>query len=376
MQQILNERVATFREYLSEIQIDTFMVLIQENRYYLSGFTGEDHQFDESAGALLINSNKLILLTDSRYETQARQQAPLYEIVVYREGLAKALPSLLKRLNTRKLGFESTRISYHTHKNIQKELKKNGADVKLSPQKDAVEQFRLIKAPHEVEQTQAALEIAENIFLQVARHLKPGDTEKQVAWSMEKGMREAGAQALSFPTIVASGPNSALPHATPTDRPLRAGEPILFDWGAQLDGYCSDTSRTVVIGNPDDTFLKVFNTVLEAQKRATAAIKDGVSSKSIDAVARDYIDKQGFEGKFGHGLGHGTGLAVHEGPRISPLGELHVKEGMLFTVEPGVYLPGWGGVRMENQVLVCKDGHFVLNRLNTAYRPDQLSRKV
>jgi Xaa-Pro aminopeptidase len=167
-------------------------------------------------------------------------------------------------------------------------------------------------------------------------------TEKQVAWAMESAMREAGADGLSFPVIVAGGPNSALPHAVPSERPLRTGEPILFDWGAKLNGYCSDTSRTIILGAADDTFKKVHGTVLEAQQRAIAAIRAGINSKMVDAAARDFIHQSGYEGKFGHGLGHGTGLAVHEAPRLSPLRETILESGMLVTVEPGIYLPEWG----------------------------------
>ena len=372
MQQIIQHRVAAFRDFIAEKKIDTFMVLIEENRYYLSGFTGADQQFDETAGALLITQDDLILLTDSRYETQARQEATMYEVIVYREGLAKALPPLLKRLGSRKLGFESVRLTHHIHNNLKRHLKKENCSVALRSRTDTVEQFRLLKSPDEIEKTKAALSIAEEVFLHVASNIKPGDTEKQLAWAMEKGMREAGADGLAFPTIIASGPNSALPHATPSDRPVAAGEPILFDWGAKLNGYCSDTSRTLLIGKPDENFLNVFNTVLEAQKRATDAVKEGIAAKTIDSIARDHINGKGYEGRFGHGLGHGTGLAIHEGPRVSPFGDLILQTGMLFTVEPGVYLPGWGGVRIENQVVVAEDGHYILNRLNTTYKVDDL----
>ena len=184
---------------------------------------------------------------------------------------------------------------------------------------------------------------------------------------MESAIRQAGADGLSFPVIVAAGPNSALPHAIPSDRPVESGEPILFDWGVRLGGYCSDTSRTVILGEPDHQFLQVFNTVLEAQQSATASIRAGVNSKAVDAVARDLIASKGYGDKFGHGLGHGTGLAIHEGPRLSPLKESVLESGMLVTVEPGIYLPHWGGVRIENQVVVGKSGPRVLNRLPATY---------
>lgn len=197
-------------------------------------------------------------------------------------------------------------------------------------------------------------------------------TEKQAAWAMEKGMREGGAQAMAFPTIVASGPNSALPHAVPGDRAFKTGEPILFDWGAKLDGYCSDTTRTVVLGQPDATFKKVYQTVLDAQQKAMDAIKTGANTAAVDRLARSHIENAGFTGRFGHGLGHGTGLAVHEAPRLSPIRNTRLEEGMIVTVEPGIYLPDWGGIRIENQVVVRDDGPEVLTQLNRCYTIDEL----
>jgi Xaa-Pro aminopeptidase len=198
-------------------------------------------------------------------------------------------------------------------------------------------------------------------FMSFIPHLKPGMTEKDISWQMEKRMREKGADALSFPTIVASGPNSALPHAIVSDRKIKEGEPLLFDWGAKLNGYCSDISRTVILGNPDNTFMKIFQTVYDAQQKAIEAIKPGMTGKQVDQVAREHIDSTEFKGKFAHGLGHGTGLAVHEGPRLSPLREDLLEPGMVVTVEPGIYIQEWGGVRLENMIVVRDYGAEVLN---------------
>ena len=367
---MLKARIEILREAMAVNEIDTLLVMVEENRRYLSGFTGEDHQFDESAGALLITDRQLILATDSRFTIQAASEAPLFEVVVYRKGLARALPDLLKRLETRVIGYESNRVSVLQYNQFNKVLGDANLTVKWVPQDELVTQLRLFKTSQEVNATEKALALAESTFRRVAITLKAGMTEKAVAWEMERDMREAGADALSFPVIVAAGPNSALPHAIPTDRPIKVSEPILFDWGARLEGYCSDTSRTVILGPPDDTFLKVHHTVLEAQKLATQAIKAGASSKQVDSIARDHISQCGFEGKFGHGLGHGTGLAVHEGPRLSPLKEMTLGSGMIVTVEPGIYLEEWGGVRIENQIVVEKEGPKVLNHLSTSYDID------
>jgi len=359
-------RLSLLRKSLAEKKFDTLMVLIEENRHYLSGFTGEDTQFDESAGALFITSSKLILATDSRYELQAKNEAPLFKIVCYKEGLSKELPKIADMLGTKRFGFESVRVSHMQYTKMTEELKGAGMQLELVPAEDMVENLRLIKDESEIDTLKKALLIAESAFKHIKSTIKPGMTERQLAWAMEKEIREAGAQSLSFPTIVASGPNSALPHAIPSDRKIKAGEPILFDWGAKLDGYCSDISRTVVIGAPDETFKMVFSTVHDAQKMATDAVSPGISSKAVDKIARDHIEKSGFKGKFGHGLGHGTGLSVHEHPRLSPLKETTLETGMVFTVEPGIYIQGWGGIRLENMVVVRDDGVEVLNQIDPA----------
>jgi len=360
-------RLKKIRKSIKEKNIDTLMVLVEENRRYLSGFTGEDTQFDESAGAVFITQDKLILATDSRYELQAKHESPLYEVLCYKKGLIKELPSILTILKAEKLGFESIRMSYMWHKKIIEQLISEKIDITLVETENIVENLRIKKDEQEIELTKKAVDIAESAFMETAKEIAVGMTEKEAAWDLEKRLREKGADSLSFPVICASGPNSALPHAIPCDRKFKKNEPVLFDWGVKLNGYCSDISRTLIIGGPDETFKKVFKTVIEAQQKAIKAIKPGISSKSIDKIARDYIEENGFKGKFRHGTGHGTGLAVHEQPSISPLKETTLEPGMLFTVEPGIYIPGWGGVRIENQVVVKENGVQVLNSLEPSF---------
>ena len=361
MNSIVQTRIAKIRQVLVVKELDALMVSIQENRYYLSGFTGEDTQFDESAGVLIISSGHLILATDSRYDLQAQTEAAGFEIVCYKKGLEKELPNITNTLGIQRLGFESGRLSHKNHAAFTKALGQLNPPVDLVPTENMVEALRQIKSEDEIQLTSNALRLAEKAFSQVLDTIRPGITEREVAWAMEKAMREAGAQGLSFPVIVASGPNSALPHAVPTDRQLVREEPILFDWGARLNEYCSDTTRTVVMGEPDDRFKKVFETVVTARDMAIAAIQDGASGTQVDKIAREYINQNGFADKFGHSLGHGTGLAVHEGPRLSPITDDRLATGMIVTVEPGIYLPGWGGVRMENQVVVRSNSAQVLN---------------
>ena len=366
MSKIIQKRLYKLRKLMIENKIDTFMVLTDVNRRYLSGFISEDVQFNESAGALFISADKLILATDSRFELQARQEAPLFNIICYKKGLIKSMPEIFASLGTEQLGFESERLSCKQYQEIKTELQKTFLSVKLIPTENIVEKQRMIKTEAEISATSSALAIAEDAFRKVAYKIKPGMTEIETAWEMEKMMREAGAEDLAFPIIVASGSNGALPHAAPGKRKFNIGQPILFDFGARLGGYCSDTSRTLIIGKPDHKFSKIYQIVLDAQQKAISAIKDGVDSQAVDKIARDYIDRMGFKDKFGHGLGHGTGLKVHEQPSLSPLGNTRLTEGMLVTVEPGIYLPDWGGIRIENQVVVRKNHAEVLNSLDPA----------
>jgi Xaa-Pro aminopeptidase len=220
----------------------------------------------------------------------------------------------------------------------------------------------MIKEPLELEAIRKSLALSESVFEGLLGTLRVGTAETELAWAMEKGLREAGADSIAFSPIVASGPNAALPHAVPTHRTVREGEPILFDWGARLNGYCSDISRTLVLGSPDDTFGKVYQVAKDAQSMAIEAMKPGVSTQAVDKIARDHIGAKGFKDYFGHALGHGVGLAVHEKPRLSPMRPMDLEVGMVTTVEPGIYIPGWGGVRLENMVVMKKDGAEVLNR--------------
>jgi Xaa-Pro aminopeptidase len=354
------------RNIVHEKEVDALLVLMEENRRYLSGFTGEDGACDESAGALFITQDHCVLATDSRYALQAKNEAPFYEIVCYREGLAKSLPEILTRLNIKRLGFESNRLSVGQYNKMKEQLQSQREAVEFIETENIVEDLRAVKSRVEIQTLREALSVAESVFEGFIAEIRPGMTEKEAAWEIEKRIHEAGADGLSFPTIVASGPNSALPHAIPTDRRFQKDEPILFDWGVKLNGYRSDISRTLCIGTPDGTFKRIFDTVLEAQQKAVAAIQPGVSTKQVDGIARAFIDEKGFKGKFGHSLGHGAGLAVHEYPRLSPHYDKPLKPGMVFTVEPGIYISGWGGIRLENMVAVNDTGSEVLNTSDPA----------
>jgi Xaa-Pro aminopeptidase len=342
---------------------------VPENRRYLSGYTAADTQFDETAGALLITADRLLLATDSRYELEAEREAPAFERFIYKKGLDREMAEILSELGTRRLGFESVRLSVLQLENIRAALEKSGLAVETEATEGIVEQLRLQKSAAEVEAVRRALVLAETAFQNVVEALSPGCSEAELAWALERSLREAGADALSFDTIVAAGENAALPHAVPGSRKIAPGEPVLFDWGVRLNGYCSDISRTVIVGGADETFTRVFSAVREAQEKAIEAIRPGVSGKEVDRAARDHIDRCGFGGRFGHGLGHGVGLAIHEAPRLSPVRDDILEPGMVFTVEPGIYLPDWGGVRLENMVVLTEDGPEVLNQTPVSLPP-------
>lgn len=363
MEGFFQQRLESLRDRFADAGIDTLLVMTAENRRFLSGFTGEDTQFDETAGALFIGSDKLLLATDSRYDLQARAEADLFEIFCYRESLDKALPEILRILQSKRVGFESNRISYSRYRSFLDRTKSSNPSLEWVPIKEMVEALRARKSETEIESIRKALVLAENVFRRVVRTVLPGTRERDAAWEIEKGVRESGAESVSFPPIVASGPNSALPHAIPGERIFRSGEPILFDWGAKLNGYCSDITRTICIGTPDAVFQKAFRTVHEAQQKAIEAIRPGVSTMHIDGIARRHIEENGYKDRFGHGLGHGVGLAIHENPRISPHSDKPLETGMIMTIEPGIYIPGWGGIRLENMVAVREDGAEVLNRM-------------
>ncbi len=366
MANIFKQRIQSVRKKLPDRQIDALLVQIEENRRYLSGFTGEDGGYDESAGVLLITADDLILATDSRYTLQAENECPDYKVFTYKKGLSRELPGIVRDLGIRRLGFEVRRMSCEQFELIHKHLKEEDVTVDLAGTKDIVEELRIIKDEAEIEAMRKAVGIAENALSELLNYLSPDMSEIDAAWAIEKSMRQSGAQSVSFPVIVAAGKNAALPHAIPGNRAIQKGEPVLFDWGAKLDGYCSDTSRTILLGRPDTQFERIFNAVYDAQQKAIAAIRPGAFTGDIDAIARETLKEKELDAYFGHGLGHGVGLAIHEQPSLSPVPErnVEIKEGMVFTVEPGVYISDWGGIRLENMVVVRKEGPEILNQLN------------
>ncbi|MFC1993244.1 M24 family metallopeptidase, partial [Chloroflexota bacterium] len=264
-------------------------------------------------------------------------------------------PGLIADFDIRALGFEPNNVTFATYRQLTETLKKAQSSLKLAATNGLVESIRTIKEPEEIELITKAVVIADDAFEYIADVIHAGMTEMEVAWEIEKFMREKGSQTIPFDIIVASGPNAALPHARPSLRTISSGEPILIDIGAWCEGYSSDLSRTIWLGAADDKLRGIYDTVLGAQLTALAIIKEGMTGNEADNVARTVIEQAGYGEAFGHGLGHGIGLAPHELPRLGPNSTDRLTDGTVFTVEPGIYLSGWGGVRIED-VAVMEEG--------------------
>jgi Xaa-Pro aminopeptidase len=361
---IYRKRLRDLRKKLGDQAPDTVWIVQSENRRYLSGFKAADFDLTESSGSLLINARQALLLTDSRYTIEAEKEAENFKVITYKKGLFDLFPELLARLGTKKLGFEQEFVTLEQYRQLRKKLRKGSRPVRLVPLKNLVEKMREIKSPAELKQMARASQVMSQILAQVLKKLKPGCTEKELAWQIEELARKAGADGLAFPAIIASGPNSALPHAVPGNRKIRPGEPIVFDVGVKWNGYCCDMTRTIFIGKPRPKFSKIYAIVRKAQLAGLAGLRAGIKSPAPDKQARQIISDAGFGAYFGHSLGHGVGLATHEGPSLSShWGKpTMLQEGMVVTVEPGIYIPGEGGVRLEDMVVITKNGCKVLTR--------------
>ncbi|MBW1782567.1 MAG: aminopeptidase P family protein [Deltaproteobacteria bacterium] len=339
---------------------DTVWIIQPENRRYFSGFKAEDSLFTESSGSLLINNNRTLLVTDSRYTLEAEKEAVDFEVKTLKQDLADELPGWVQQMGTQALGFEQGYLTWGLHRKVQERLLALSSGVDLIPLNDLAEEMREVKDNEEIGALEDAARLISDVLNEIVKNLKPGMTEKDVAWEIEGLTREAGAEGPSFPPIVASGPNSALPHAVPTDRKLKKNEPVILDLGARLNGYCSDMTRTIFLGDPDPDFRAIYRTVRHAQLAALKDVRPLVESTHLDTLAREIIREAGFGEYFGHGLGHGVGLAVHERPRVGPRNPVKLKKGTVFTIEPGIYVPGKGGVRLEEMVLVQDAGPRIL----------------
>ena len=353
---MMQSRLATFVAKLPDREVDAMLVEGPENRRYLSGFSG-------SAGYLFITGERAHLATDFRYTEQATAQAPHFNVEQVRVGW-DWLIAQLKESGAKRLGFEGQAMTVATYNSLAKAISEDSglAGVELVPFTDLTDDQRSFKDSGELTLLQKAIDASDRAMEEVRPAIAEGMTEREVAWRMEMAMRDAGADGISFDTIVAAGPNGAMAHHMPTDKVIQRGEPIVIDMGARVGGYCSDITRTVVVGEPDDMFHKIYNIVLDAQLTAIRDVKTGMNGEEADKLARDVIAGAGYGDSFGHSLGHGVGLAVHEIPRVSPRSTDLLDVNSVFTVEPGIYLSGWGGVRIEDIVILREGGATPLSK--------------
>jgi Xaa-Pro aminopeptidase len=343
-------KLTKVRESIKRKGIDGFFVTDIHNVRYLTGFSG-------SSGLLLITRKETFFVTDFRYKEQAEKEVIGWDIIIGKGDMIKTIKGLSKKTGIKKLGFESS-MAYEFFRRL------SNIDLSLKAFEGLIERLRQIKDAIEINSIREAVGRAETAFLEVKPYMKPGVRERAIALRLEERLKKNGCRQIPFDVIVASGTNSAMPHAKPTEKKLNMGDLVIIDWGGEADGYFSDMTRTLLIeGDNISQKKKIYQIVLNANKRAISQVLPGVKSKDIDSSARKAIKNAGYGEFFGHGTGHGVGIQVHELPRIAWNNKEIVKEDMVFTIEPGVYVPGLGGVRIEDMVMVKQNGHEVLTTL-------------
>lgn len=338
------EKLSKLRSALEEHQIDALLITSGHNRRYITDFTG-------TAGVAIVSKDQAVFITDFRYTEQAAKQIQNFEIVQHTKTMLEEVSVQLEKMNVKKVGFEKDDMSYAMYESYKKAV-----NTELVPVSGLIEKIRLIKTPQEITIIKAAADIAEAAFEHILTFIAPGKTELEVSNELEFFMRKQGATSSSFDIIVASGLRSALPHGVATDKVIEKGDFVTLDFGALYNGYVSDVTRTVAVGEPSEKLKEIYQVVLDAQLLSLEKIKPGMTGIEADAIARDYIKFKGYGEAFGHSLGHGIGLEVHEGPGLSFRSETVLEEGMVITIEPGIYLPGIGGVRIEDDAVVTATG--------------------
>ena len=345
-------RLDRLRARLEELELDALLVTAASNRRWLAGFTG-------SAGTLLVSHDVARFATDSRYWEQAGVQAPAFTLIRAIGPASEWGPQLLEGLGGKRLGFEPAGLSVEQHGEWSEVVAAlpHSEQPQLVAAPKAIEALRMVKEPDELDALARAVLLGDEACRHAIDVVHPGMTEKDLAWEIQRYAIEHGADALSFETIIASGPWGALPHARPRDVALEEGQAVVIDMGVKVDGYCSDLTRTIALGQPDDQFRLIYDIVLTAQTMAEERIEAGMTGRQAHEIAHQVIREAGYGEEFGHGLGHGVGLDIHEDPRLSPTYDGVLEDGHVVTVEPGIYIPGWGGVRIEDQC-VMEDGRL------------------
>jgi len=366
----LSRRHSAVRDALHALGLDSLVVTAPANITYLTNFTG-------SSAIVIVEADRIAFLTDFRYRTTIEEtrgtahECPALELVVVEGAYDAALARALASGAPRRVGFDAASLTVARHNWLRASLTAQASAVELVATERVVERLRVVKDDYEIETLREAARRLSRVAASVADAVRRGTTEREVALAIDVRLRQAGFSRSAFDTIVASGPNSALPHARPTERTITEGDLVVLDFGGVYDSYCVDLTRTVSVGKADARVKEVYGAVREAQVCAVAAVGPGASRFAIDAAARDALSARGLGEAFGHGTGHGLGIEVHEDPRVTrrrpdvDAGDEAVAPGMVFTIEPGAYLPGWGGVRIEDDVLVTNSGVEVLTEGST-----------
>ena len=338
-------KLEKLRRLLTEQEIDALLVTNPFNRRYMTGFTG-------TAGLALISSDDAVFITDFRYTEQAEKEIDGFRIVKHTKTIIEEVAEQAKSMKLKTIGFEKDDMTYGQYELYQAKL-----IAELKPVSGIVEKLRLVKTGAELAVLKQAAKIADDAFAHICTFIKPGITELAVSNELELFMRNQGATSSSFSSIVASGIRGALPHGVASDKVIETGDLVTLDFGALYKGYISDITRTVAVGRPSDKLKEIYNVTLAAQELALSEIKPGMTGIEADAIARDYITSKGYGEAFGHSTGHGIGLEVHEGPALSFRSETVLEPNMVVTVEPGIYLPGVGGVRIEDDIIMTETGN-------------------
>ncbi len=349
----MKNRIRKVRQVMEENNLEALLIDSAVNRFYLTGFTG-------TSGRVLFTPQKNYFITDFRYTQQAKEETDGYLVKEINKDVIEELTVLLKTENVNKLGIETKAVSLKKYNDYKEKIK----DIELIPTEDLISKLRIIKEEKEIERIKTAVKIAEKAFDHILDFIKPGKTEREISLELEYFMKKNGGEGNAFSFIVASGKRSSMPHGVASDKKVEYGDFITMDYGTVFKGYNSDMTRTIVLGKADRKQKEIYNTVLKAQKEVIKKIKPGMTGKQTDTIARDIICEAGYSENFGHGLGHGLGIEVHEGPRVSYRSEEVLKEGMIVTDEPGIYIPDWGGVRIEDDLLITADGCEVLNKVS------------
>lgn len=342
-------KLAKLRQALIDNQVDAILITNEYNRRYMTGFTG-------TAGVAIVSQNDAVFITDFRYTEQAAEQVKEFRIEQHKGTIYEEVAKQAAAMGVKTLGFEQDAMQYGTY-----EVYKAAIKADFVPLSGVIEKIRLIKSQEEINIIKVACEIADNAFTHILNFIKPGITELDVSNELEFFMRKQGATSSSFDIIVASGLRSALPHGVATDKIIETGDFVTLDFGAYYNGYISDITRTVAVGQPSDQLVEIYNAVLESQLLALEKVGPGMTGAQADAVSRDYLKTKGLGEAFGHSLGHGIGLEVHEGPGLNFRSQIVLEPNMVVTIEPGAYIPGVGGVRIEDDILITETGNEILN---------------